>query len=198
MFFQATRRACAAASQSVWKPYFQFQSHEPSFDFLKSLPIEEKINQIEFSQAVRDGVLLLTTNGAHAHAHVAPCQAPASSHHPRNLISSLRVRVCACVDKTVKLWKVNHRAPFTPRAVTAVERQKQAGGQPSSSSLRLPTAVLGRPRLPTASPRAVFENAHAYNINALSANSDGRTFLSADDLRIHWWDLEVRPFLGPI
>ena len=21
--------------------------------------------------------------------------------------------------------------------------------------------------------------------------SDGRTFLSADDLRIHWWDLEV-------
>jgi serine/threonine-protein phosphatase 2A regulatory subunit B len=94
-------------------------------------------------------------------------------------------------DKTVKLWKVNHRTPFLPRAVSSWERERKAGTQPSSSSLRLPTAVRGGAALPTATPRALFENAHAYNINSLSVNSDGRTFLSADDLRVHWWDLDV-------
>jgi len=59
---QASRRGTGAVP-SVWKPYFQFQSHEPGFDFLKSLPIDEKINRIEFSSAVKDGVVLLTTNG---------------------------------------------------------------------------------------------------------------------------------------
>jgi hypothetical protein len=51
------------ANQFYWKPYFQFQSHEPTFDFLKSLPIEEKINKIQFSKPLKEGVLLLTTNG---------------------------------------------------------------------------------------------------------------------------------------
>jgi hypothetical protein len=30
---------------------------------LKSLPIEEKINKIQFSKPLKEGVLLLTTNG---------------------------------------------------------------------------------------------------------------------------------------
>lgn len=40
-------------------------------------------------------------------------------------------------------------------------------------------------------PKKVFSNAHAYHINSLATNSDGQTFVSADDLRINWWDLEI-------
>jgi serine/threonine-protein phosphatase 2A regulatory subunit B len=37
----------------------------------------------------------------------------------------------------------------------------------------------------------VYANAHTYHINSISVNSDQATFLSADDLRINLWDLEV-------
>jgi serine/threonine-protein phosphatase 2A regulatory subunit B len=39
--------------------------------------------------------------------------------------------------------------------------------------------------------KRVYANAHTYHINSISVNSDQATFLSADDLRINLWDLEV-------
>lgn len=42
-----------------------------------------------------------------------------------------------------------------------------------------------------ASPRRVFANAHTYHINSVSVNSDNETYLSADDLRINLWHLEI-------
>lgn len=39
--------------------------------------------------------------------------------------------------------------------------------------------------------RKVYAHAHDYNINSISNNSDGETFVSADDLRINLWNLEV-------
>ena len=41
-----------------------------------------------------------------------------------------------------------------------------------------------------ASPRRIFANAHAYHINSISPNSDGVSFLSADDLRINLWHMD--------
>lgn len=35
--------------------------------------------------------------------------------------------------------------------------------------------------------RKLFAGAHAYNINSVSFNSDGETFISTDDLRINLW-----------
>lgn len=40
-------------------------------------------------------------------------------------------------------------------------------------------------------PRKIYQNAHAYHINSISVNSDGETYLSADDLRINLWNLNV-------
>lgn len=41
----------------------EFQSHEPEFDYLKSLEIEEKINQVRWVRAGSSGVKhLLSTN----------------------------------------------------------------------------------------------------------------------------------------
>lgn len=42
-----------------------------------------------------------------------------------------------------------------------------------------------------ASPRRIFANAHTYHINSISLNSDQQTFMSADDLRINLWHLEI-------
>ncbi|XP_068641371.1 serine/threonine protein phosphatase 2A 55 kDa regulatory subunit B beta isoform-like [Aristolochia californica] len=39
--------------------------------------------------------------------------------------------------------------------------------------------------------RRVYAHAHDFNINSISNNSDGETYISADDLRIHLWNLEV-------
>jgi serine/threonine-protein phosphatase 2A regulatory subunit B len=43
----------------------------------------------------------------------------------------------------------------------------------------------------TAVPRKIFANAHAYHINSISLNTDGETYISADDLRINLWNLET-------
>lgn len=40
-------------------------------------------------------------------------------------------------------------------------------------------------------PRKVYANAHAYHINSISLNSDGETYMSADDLRINLWNLNI-------
>jgi serine/threonine-protein phosphatase 2A regulatory subunit B len=42
----------------------QFQSHEPEFDYLKSLEIEEKINRIKWCKRQNAAHFLLSTNGA--------------------------------------------------------------------------------------------------------------------------------------
>ena len=42
-----------------------------------------------------------------------------------------------------------------------------------------------------ASPRRIFANAHTYHINSISVNSDQQTYMSADDLRVNLWHLEV-------
>ncbi|EFA78172.1 protein phosphatase 2A regulatory subunit [Heterostelium album PN500] len=42
--------------------YSEFQSHEPEFDYLKSLEIEEKINKIKWCPKQNDAHFLLTTN----------------------------------------------------------------------------------------------------------------------------------------
>nr|KAF6349792.1 protein phosphatase 2 regulatory subunit Bbeta [Myotis myotis] len=45
--------------------YSTFQSHEPEFDYLKSLEIEEKINKIRWLPQQNAAYFLLSTNGAY-------------------------------------------------------------------------------------------------------------------------------------
>jgi len=45
-----------------YKPFFEFKSHDPEFDYLKSLEIEEKINKIIFCKPTNNCQLLLSTN----------------------------------------------------------------------------------------------------------------------------------------
>ena len=78
----------------------------------------------------------------------------------------------------MKLWKVGERKiGFGP------ERERSEG------SLFPPRAQDSRTIVAT--PRRTYSNAHNYHINSISMNSDGETFLSADDLRINLWNHEI-------
>ena len=98
------------------------------------------------------------------------------------------VHFCFCVDKTVKLWKVSERRKRTD----GFNLRDELGSpvDPSSiTSLRVPV-FKPMELMVEASPRRVFANAHTYHINSISVNSDGATYLSADDLRINLWHME--------
>ncbi|KTF90588.1 hypothetical protein cypCar_00012201 [Cyprinus carpio] len=140
--------------QGEYNVYSTFQSHEPEFDYLKSLEIEEKINKIRWLPPHNPAHFLLTTN-----------------------------------DKTVKLWKVSER---DKRAEGYNLRDEEGRLKDLSTITTLQVPVL-RPMdlLVEASPRRVFANAHAYHINSISVNSDCETYLSADDLRINLWHLNI-------
>lgn len=49
--------------RSEYNVYSTFQSHEPEFDYLKSLEIEEKINKIRWLPQKNAAQFLLSTNG---------------------------------------------------------------------------------------------------------------------------------------
>jgi len=65
-------------------------------------------------------------------------------------------------DKTIKLWKMS---------------EKRGRGTNTSSLQTI--------------QRKVFANAHSYNINSISLCTDGELFISADDLRLNLWNLEI-------
>ena len=50
-------------AKGEYSVYSTFQSHEPQFDYLKSLEIEEKINEIQWLKRQNNNLFLLSTNG---------------------------------------------------------------------------------------------------------------------------------------
>jgi serine/threonine-protein phosphatase 2A regulatory subunit B len=90
-------------------------------------------------------------------------------------------------DKTVKLWKIYEKtvkavAQHTPTANGSLPQPVQP--------LPLPKMVVADSFV-AAQPKKTFANAHAYHINSISVNSDGETFISADDLRVNLWNFRV-------
>ena len=53
-------------SKGEYSVYSTFQSHEPQFDYLKSLEIEEKINEIQWLKRQNNNLFLLSTNGKYS------------------------------------------------------------------------------------------------------------------------------------
>uniref|UniRef100_A0A0R3S280 Serine/threonine-protein phosphatase 2A 55 kDa regulatory subunit B n=1 Tax=Elaeophora elaphi TaxID=1147741 RepID=A0A0R3S280_9BILA len=138
--------------------YSTFQSHEPEFDYLKSLEIEEKINQIKWLKRKNAANFILSTN-----------------------------------DKTIKLWKISEREKKVADGGWNLARNVDGvavGKRSFSGQLKLPKLVPME-LIVEASPRRVYGNAHAYHVNSISVNSDQEIFLSADDLRINVWHLEI-------
>jgi serine/threonine-protein phosphatase 2A regulatory subunit B len=92
------------------------------------------------------------------------------------------------VDKTIKLWKV-----FEKQIKAVAENNLGDRSKPvplNQASLKLPKMIY-HDSITAAIPRKIYQNAHGYHINSISVCSDGESFLSADDLRINLWNLEI-------
>ncbi|KAH0850004.1 hypothetical protein HID58_095882, partial [Brassica napus] len=119
------------------------------------------------------------------------------SHDPEMVSNSQwRPFLLSTNDKTIKYWKVQDKKI---KKVCEVNSDPSKTGAVASSGN--PTACLGNGgvpeaisslRFPLSSPvarcRRVYSHAHDYHINSISNN---RTFISADDLRINLWNLEI-------
>ncbi|XP_004510352.1 serine/threonine protein phosphatase 2A 55 kDa regulatory subunit B beta isoform isoform X2 [Cicer arietinum] len=189
-----SRRDLERMDYSIRHPEFryktEFQSHEPEFDYLKSLEIEEKINKIKWCQTANGALFLLSTNDKTikywkvqekkvkkvSEMNIDPSKAMgngsiASSSNSSN--SKPHLANGGSSDKSYGY--LSNDFSFPP------------GGLPS---LRLPSVASHETSL-LARCRRVYAHAHDYHINSISNNSDGETFISADDLRINLWNLEI-------
>ncbi|RYP73755.1 hypothetical protein DL771_003468 [Monosporascus sp. 5C6A] len=154
-----------------YKFHTEFQSHEPEFDYLKSLEIEEKINKIKWCRRQNASHYLLSTNDK-------------------------TIKLWKVFEKSLKVVAENNLShDVTPATTTGA-----GGGAPRpipqthfkhASDLKLPR-LTHHDTVVAAVPRRTYANAHAYHINSISVNSDGETFISSDDLRINLWNLNIQ------
>ena len=94
-------------------------------------------------------------------------------------------------DKTIKLWKVFEKSVRVVSESNLHDSQQRNLPMPTSpNQLRLPR-MAQQDNIIAAIPRKVYANAHAYHIHSISVNSDQETYLSADDLRINLWNLDI-------
>ena len=154
-----------------YKFHTEFQSHEPEFDYLKSLEIEEKINKIKWCRRQNASHYLLSTNDK-------------------------TIKLWKVFEKSLKVVAENNLShDLTPGGALG-----GGGGAPrpnpnvhfkDASQLKLPR-LTHHDTVVAAVPRRNYANAHAYHINSISVNSDGETFISSDDLRINLWNLNIQ------
>ncbi|RMD42047.1 hypothetical protein DV735_g3091, partial [Chaetothyriales sp. CBS 134920] len=152
-----------------YKFHTEFQSHEPEFDYLKSLEIEEKINKIKWCKRQNASHYLLSTNDK-------------------------TIKLWKVFEKSLKVVAENNLSqdptPAGPGAGTALAAPRLPRFK-DASQLRLPR-LTHHDTVVAAVPRRTYANAHAYHINSISVNSDGETFISSDDLRINLWNLNIQ------
>ncbi|EPS37254.1 hypothetical protein H072_9088 [Dactylellina haptotyla CBS 200.50] len=152
-----------------YKFHTEFQSHEPEFDYLKSLEIEEKINKIKWCRRQNASHFLLSTNDK-------------------------TIKLWKVFEKSLKVVAENNLSHEQhPSGVGGTGPRPSYPHQQftSAEALRLPR-LTHHDTVVAAVPRRTYANAHAYHINSISVNSDGETFISSDDLRINLWNLNIQ------
>lgn len=164
---------------SEYNVYSTFQSHEPEFDYLKSLEIEEKINKIRWLPRRNASHFLLSTNDK-------------------------TIKLWKISERSNRFQGFNFKrkpgtTPFLDHN-NGLNREDESSSNHLNSDmytansnfitkLKIPQIVNSELMIESY-PKKTFANAHAYHINSISVNSDNMTFMSADDLRINVWDLE--------
>lgn len=156
-----------AASSAQYRFLTEFQSHEPEFDYLKSLEIEEKINAIRWCRGTMGCKMLLSTNDK-------------------------TIKLWKIYGKKIKTVSNMNLEPGARNGCVRSAAAASPGRSPTRriDNLRLPHMSTCE-RVVTACPKRTFSNAHAYHINSIALNSDGESFISCDDLRLNLWNLHI-------
>ena len=206
----------AAKGQPWYKYLTEFQSHEPEFDYLKSHEILEKINQVRWCHGAAGSQTLLTTNDKKVkmwkvseqnvqfctnfnlresmETSVSPPASPMMLGSP-----SLSPRPAAVFGLSGSLSNVfcgDRATIYGERALSSPSRMSADGGAATPSkgrgvtNLKVPTTRT-KEKVISARCRRIYCNAHAYHINSIALSSDGETFISADDLTINLWHVDV-------
>ncbi|CAD6505715.1 BgTH12-01202 [Blumeria graminis f. sp. triticale] len=147
----------------------EFQSHEPEFDYLKSLEIEEKINRIEWCKRQNASHFLLSTNDK-------------------------TIKLWKVFEKSLKVVAENnlsHHLVYGGVPGASVFRSFYNVHFSGPQDLKLPRLTY-HDTVVAAVPRRTYANAHGYHVNSISVNSDGETYISSDDLRINLWNLNIQ------
>ncbi|VDD80314.1 unnamed protein product [Mesocestoides corti] len=181
----------------VYNIFCAFTSHEPEFDYLKSLEIEEKINAICWLPPVNNSLHLLSTNDKVIKMWRMSEQTPSAYNfnfrsddlESESSGESDNLSGASLTGKVTEAGEATCHRNFNN--VTGESGDHQTIRHPSSASLRIPRYRKAKNLTIEVRPRKVYANAHTYHINAISVNSDQETFLSADDLRINLWHLDI-------
>ncbi|KAL8217362.1 hypothetical protein R6Q57_020735 [Mikania cordata] len=169
----------------------EFQSHEPEFDYLKSLEIEEKINKIKWCQTANGALFLLSTNDKTIKFWKVQ-EKKAKKVAEMNMDSLKAVGNGSIASSSVSsINKLAHTTNGEHTDKSCISLNKDFSSSGAIQSLRLPVVVTSNETSLVARCRRVYAHAHDYHINSISNNSDGETFISADDLRINLWNLEI-------
>ncbi|CAL9090557.1 unnamed protein product [Musa hybrid cultivar] len=168
----------------------EFQSHEPEFDYLKSLEIEEKINKIKWCQTANHALFLLSTNDKTIkYWKVEEKKVKKISEMNVDALQAVGNGSISSSSMTSPIgYLPNGGCSERPYGHLSYDLSFPPGGFPS---LRLPVVVTSQETSLIARCRRIYSHAHDYHINSISNNSDGETFISADDLRINLWNLEI-------
>ncbi|GFZ08134.1 protein phosphatase 2A, regulatory subunit PR55 [Actinidia rufa] len=184
------RMDCAISRHPEFRYKTEFQSHEPEFDYLKSLEIEEKINKIRWCQTANGALFLLSTNDKTI-KYWKVQEKKVKKISEMNIDLSKAVGnggvASSSVSSSSRSYLANGGYPDRSSNYLSNDFSFPPGGIPS---LHLPVVTSHETSL-VARCRRVYAHAHDYHINSISNNSDGETFISADDLRINLWNLEI-------
>ncbi|PIN06903.1 Serine/threonine protein phosphatase 2A, regulatory subunit [Handroanthus impetiginosus] len=160
----------------------EFQSHEPEFDYLKSIEIEEKINKVRWCATTNASSFILSANDKTIKLWKVK---------DRGKKQVKEMDICESVSSENSLLAeksfVGGRNLANGHSLELTKNMEY--GVSSYNGIHNKIACLEDTTL--ARCQRVYAHAHEFNINSISINSDWETFLSGDDLRINLWNLEV-------
>ncbi|KAE8736505.1 Serine/threonine protein phosphatase 2A 55 kDa regulatory subunit B beta isoform [Hibiscus syriacus] len=158
------------------------------FDYLKSPEIEEKINKLKWCTSLNGSLFILSTNDKTIKLWKVKDRKVKKAREmdfPRKFVSSENALLAE------RIFLNEQDIPSVANGNNLEGEENVANNIFSSQELH--SKIASYEDTAYARCRRVYAHAHAhdFNINSISNNSDGETFISADDLRVNLWNLEV-------
>ncbi|KAI9087599.1 hypothetical protein K1719_030469 [Acacia pycnantha] len=179
------------------RPKFRFKteyhSHDPKFDPLSDMVVSERINKVSWCVAEKGRLMLLSAND--------------------KIIKLWTIKEYE-LDKTEQAIPLGHPRFLSSENVLISKKSSESGQEASSSAIgghlewtenlfqeEYPPTEENDDNDEDAGPGKTFHNAKCKKvyaednigyIHSISNNSDGQTFISADEYKINLWNLDVQ------